>query len=210
MPDSILLSRPCVKCGSTDRKSNGSCRACAKAYDTAYRAANHEKVKAASAVWRLANRDKARARTAAWAASNTERKKATNAVWYASNVERRKATNAVWFKANTERTKATTAAWGKANRELKRIHWQNREAKKRANGGILSKGLSAKLFKLQHGKCACCGLPLGGNFHLDHILPIALGGVNADSNIQLLRSTCNQQKSAKHPIDFMQSRGFLL
>ena len=38
----------------------------------------------------------------------------------------------------------------------------------------------------------------------------ALGGLNADSNMQLLRAECNLQKSAKHPVDFMQSRGFLL
>jgi 5-methylcytosine-specific restriction endonuclease McrA len=51
---------------------------------------------------------------------------------------------------------------------------------------------------------------LGDNYHLDHIVPLAIGGTNTDDNIQLLRQKCNQQKSAKHPIDFMQSRGFLL
>lgn len=88
---------------------------------------------------------------------------------------------------------------------------QNREAKKRANGGVLSKGLAQKLFKLQRGKCACgCKQSIGDNYHLDHIMPIALGGFNTDENIQLLRATCNQEKHAKHPIDFMQSKGFLL
>jgi 5-methylcytosine-specific restriction endonuclease McrA len=45
---------------------------------------------------------------------------------------------------------------------------------------------------------------------MDHIVPLISGGTNTDDNIQLMRSRCNQQKSAKHPIDFMQSRGFLL
>lgn len=35
-------------------------------------------------------------------------------------------------------------------------------------------------------------------------------GTNTDDNIQLLRKLCNLQKSAKHPVDFMQQRGFLL
>lgn len=56
----------------------------------------------------------------------------------------------------------------------------------------------------------CCGLPLGDNYHIDHIMPLALGGSNTDDNIQLLRQRCNNQKCAKHPVDFMQSRGFLL
>lgn len=45
---------------------------------------------------------------------------------------------------------------------------------------------------------------------MDHIVPLALGGSNTDGNIQLLRATCNQQKHAKHPVVFMQERGFLL
>ena len=91
-----------------------------------------------------------------------------------------------------------------------RINCQNRRARKIAVGGKLSKGLTEKLYKLQRGKCACCGKLLGDNYHLDHRMPIALGGANEDWNIQLLRSTCNHEKHAKHPIDFMQERGYLL
>jgi len=36
------------------------------------------------------------------------------------------------------------------------------------------------------------------------------GGSNTDDNMQLLRKLCNLQKHAKHPVDFMQERGFLL
>lgn len=89
-------------------------------------------------------------------------------------------------------------------------HGHNRRARKRSSGGVISPGLARKLFKLQSGKCACCGLSLGGDYHMDHIMPIAMGGPNEDRNIQLLRAACNIQKTAKHPVDFMQSRGFLL
>lgn len=47
-------------------------------------------------------------------------------------------------------------------------------------------------------------------YHVDHIQPLALGGSNDKTNLQLLCPTCNTKKSAKHPIDFMQSRGLLL
>ncbi len=36
------------------------------------------------------------------------------------------------------------------------------------------------------------------------------GGANIDGNIQLLTGLCNRQKHTKHPVDFMQERGFLL
>ena len=111
---------------------------------------------------------------------------------------------------NPAKARAKAAAWQKANPEARRIISQNRRARKLANGGKLSKGLSAKLFKLQKGKCPCCNQPLGDDYHMDHIMPLAKGGANEDLNIQLLRQQCNQQKSAKDPIEFMQSRGKLL
>jgi hypothetical protein len=41
-------------------------------------------------------------------------------------------------------------------------------------------------------------------------MPLAKGGTNTDNNMQLLKATCNQQKHAKDPVEFMQSRGFLI
>lgn len=131
--------------------------------------------------------------------------------WNAANPAKHRAADAKWLAANPGKRQATTAAWAAANPEARRIRCQNRRARKREAGGKLSKGLTDRLFKLQKGKCACgCKQPLGDDYHLDHIMPIILGGVNEDWNIQLLRSLCNQQKHAKHPIDFMQQRGFLL
>lgn len=101
-------------------------------------------------------------------------------------------------------------AWHVKNPDARRLHGQNRRSRLRNSVGMLSIGLGERLFKLQKGKCPCCGLPLGNDYHLDHINPLSLGGSNEDSNIQLLRPICNSKKHAKHPIDFMQSKGFLL
>lgn len=101
--------------------------------------------------------------------------------------------------------------WHKSHPENMRINNHNRRARKRENGGVLSRDIADKLYKLQRGRCACgCGKNLGDDYHLDHIMPIKLGGANKDCNIQLLRPFCNTQKHAKHPIDYMQSKGFLL
>lgn len=127
-----------------------------------------------------------------------------------SNPDRQRENVAAWRMANPDRSRAIDAAWRAANPDKVRIKARNRRAKKRAAGGTLSMGLTKRLFKLQRGKCACCGEPLGASYHLDHIMPLALGGSNTDDNIQLLRAKCNLQKSAKHPVDFMQERGLLL
>lgn len=60
-------------------------------------------------------------------------------------------------------------------------------------------------------RCAVCKASIeGAAYHLDHIKPLARGGGNDPSNLQLLCPPCNLSKSAKDPIDFMQSRGYLL
>ena len=148
----------------------------------AYRAnpENKEKIRESLTKWRVANKDKVRAH---------------NAKRYANN---------------SDKIKERTKAWRKQHPESKKLSEHKRRARIANSGGKLSKGLIEKLMRLQRGKCACCGLPLGESYHLDHIMPLALGGSNTDDNIQLLRGSCNSSKRDKHPVDFMQQRGFLL
>ena len=186
----------CKKCQcETERGGSGRCVPCAKIYMLAWRAKNQEHQKATNAAWYAANPDRA---------------KVLKAEWYANNSDKAKAYASEWSLANSERRKARVKARYLENPEPFLVSNQNRRALRIKNGGELSTGLPSKLFALQRGKCACCGLPLGSNYHMDHIMPLALGGSNTDDNIQLLRQRCNNQKHAKHPIDFMQSRGFLL
>ena len=96
----------------------------------------------------------------------------------------------------------------KALRE--RVKRKHNKARRRGALGRLSIGRERSLYQLQRGKCPICKERLGQNWHLDHIVPIALGGSNTDENVQLLCPTCNLAKNAKHPVEFMQSKGFLL
>lgn len=132
------------------------------------------------------------------------------ATWRLANREKACRASSAWNHANREKVRAFAAKWQKLNLEKRRVMAHNRRARKREAGGVLSQGLAEKLFVLQGGKCPCCKKPLGDGFHLDHIVPLALGGPNINSNMQLLRAKCNLQKNASHPIEFMQSRGFLL
>lgn len=95
-----------------------------------------------------------------------------------------------------------------AHPEWYRVYTENR--RKRESSGELSRDLVARLYKLQGGRCACCRQRLGKGFHLDHIISLSRGGLNVNANIQLLRSQCNSRKGSTDPIDFMQSKGFLL
>lgn len=145
-----------------------------------------------------------------WKKDNSEKVRAGYANYYLNNKKKIGKRTAEYNSKNRNKLRIAAAAARKLNPESSRIKNRNRRARALNAGGVLSKFISVQLFALQRGKCACCGLPLGDNYHLDHIMPLALGGSNTDDNVQLLRQRCNNQKNAKHPVDFMQSRGFLL
>ena len=179
-----------------------------RASNVSYRAANSEKEKERCTAYRVANRDKARAYSSAHYAANSERLNASKALYYAANKEKFRAYYVNCMASNPEKVQKRKAAWHKANLDKARISHQTRRA--RATGGKLSMGIAKKLYELQKGKCPCCKLNLGKDYHLDHIMPLALGGSNTDENIQLLRRKCNLQKGAKHPAVFMRQRGLLI
>lgn len=217
--------KTCIKCGSTEFYAKGGCKPCTKAKAKLWYANNTDRARANVAAYSAAhpgkdladhkaryseNPKKYIALSKVYQIENKSKVYSAHAEWRSKNPEKCKAYQAAYRAENIDVIKAKSAAWAKANPEYTRIRNQNRRARKLENGGVLSKGLAEKLFKLQKGRCTCCGLPLGDNYHLDHVVPLVLGGSNTDDNMQLLRQRCNHQKHAKHPVDFMQERGFLL
>ena len=160
--------------------------------------------------WRAANPERNLANGRRWVSQNKSLVKARQKKWRDANPDKVREHAEKTYLVNREKRRPVTARWAVEHPEKRRIHKQNRRARKLAAGGVLSAGLIDKLFRLQRGKCPCCRLPLGKNFHMDHRIPLAAGGTNTDDNMQLLRSGCNNQKWTKDPIDFMQSKGFLL
>jgi hypothetical protein len=214
--------KTCTTCGETkphseyhsQKKSKdglrSSCKQCRNLKNSEYRKNNPEKVRDSWVSYKEKNTELVKQRLKDWMVANKEKARARSSEWYAANKEKVKAKASLWQKQNKEKVKAMSAAYYAKNPEKFKSASHTRRARKIKAGGKLSKDLPVKLFKLQRGKCACCKKPLGKNYHMDHIIPLALGGANTDDNIQLLRATCNLQKHTKHPIDFMQQRGFLL
>lgn len=186
------------------------CNECSRKRDAEYRAANPDKVRAAVSAWFAANPEKVKKSNATYRSKNKEKVDAYHSAYRAANSERLKSVMTDFRSANPEKIRLYGARYREKNNGKIRIHRQNRRARKKSAYGDISKGLAERLFELQKGKCACCGKSLGDNYHMDHIMPLALGGSNTDDNIQLLTPRCNMQKSAKDPIEFMQQRGFLL
>jgi len=187
-------------------------KAVVRAKQKASRAANPGPHRASSRAYRREHKDEVRIFLKQYRIANAARIKAQLAAKYLANRETHLAKCAANYAANPAPAKARTKAWIAANPDRVRITHINRRAKKKMTGaGKLSRDIAAKLLMLQRGKCAVCSCDLTkAKYHMDHIEPLALGGPHEDSNIQLLCPPCNQAKHAKPPIEFMQSRGFLL
>lgn len=214
---------PCRSCGADDRFPGGRCRECARQYrqknrdeinalKRGYWNREKERLNAERREDRKKNPDKYRVAQRRTYERHKDAILLRSKLYYHATKQERRRTQRAWYVANVEKHRKSGRAWVENNRErrreIARTYSYRRRQTERA--GKLSPGIVAKLVKLQRGKCACCGRPLGSRFHLDHIVPLALGGENADDNVQLLRVKCNLQKGAKHPVEFMQQRGLLL
>jgi 5-methylcytosine-specific restriction endonuclease McrA len=131
-------------------------------------------------------------------------KKIANAAQYrAANQEKLSAYFESHYAANSERIKERIRQYRASNPETLRIQDNNKRARRSLAPGTLSPNLTDLLMAEQGGACAYCDISLDERKHLDHYIPIALGGQNEDWNTQLLCPRCNSKKHAKHPLDFL-------
>lgn len=198
--------KPCRKCGAADRYSDGECRPCARATAKKRYQENKDAELARTKAWREKNPNYGKE----WHLANLEKHQQQCREWHIKNPDKSKSNRIAWKAENKSRIRERERQWRIENPEEAKRRDQNRRALKKANGGKLSKDIVNTLMKLQKGLCACCGKPLGNKYHLDHIMPLALGGANTDDNVQLLLPQCNWSKGGKHPIEYMRAKGKLL
>jgi 5-methylcytosine-specific restriction endonuclease McrA len=150
-------------------------------------------------------------------AGRTECKPCKKAISWASKKKRmerdsayREARNAEiseWKRLNPEKVRAWKAAWRRT--PVARVASRLRERLARPVGRGVARHCRDLLVR-QKWLCAVCAGDLRDGKHLDHIIPIAAGGGSVAGNFQWLCQPCNLAKSARNPIEFMQSRGLLL
>lgn len=160
-----------------------------------------------------ANKEKRLANAKEWVKNNPDKVKACRAKYTEANKERLSNMRMEWRKKNPEKDKLTGIKYFQTPKgiDAKRRHSHIRRARQNNSGGKLSVGIVSKLMALQKSLCVACKCSLTKNkAHLDHIVALSKGGLNVDTNVQLLCATCNIKKRAKHPIDFMQEHGYLL
>lgn len=147
-----------------------------------------------------------RKRSAQWAAKNKDSINARSRIWNFVNAEKKRTTNAAYRAVNQEEINLRRKLKRQVNPNIEKVKAAVRRARKLVTPGKLSKNIVDILLAQQNGCCACCEAPLLSTYHLDHILPLSLGGSNSDDNVQLLLPKCNLQKYNAHPEKFLARR----
>jgi hypothetical protein len=182
-----------------------------KAADKAYRELNRERIAAKKKAWRERNRERRAATDKAYRERNRERRAATDKAWRERNRERMATTVKAWAERNRERIAATNKAWAERNRERKattvkawaernpeRVVENNRRRRCRVrNSSIhLTANENQQLLILERTRQEL-QRETGREYHIDHILPIAHGGIHHPINLRILDGEENLSKYDK-------------
>ena len=103
-----------------------------------------------------------------------------------------------WREANREAALECDRRWREANRDRVRTHYANRRARKRA--AHIETVDYQEIYQRDNWTCQLCGVDLKdrpGEIHVDHIVPLARGGLHYRANLWTTCQTCNLSKGAK-------------
>lgn len=176
-----------------------------------------------AAKWRNNNRDKVRQATKGWYKSASEEVKDRARARGRARHKKRQQEDPSYRAAALLRVKA----WNKKNPEKRRqldiASVNARRARIGGSTGRVAEDDIAKLLLRQHSRCAnvACNFLIGyrqisrsgkivvRKLHRDHVLPLALNGLNVIDNIQLLCQKCNARKHTLTQEEFARRSGVL-
>lgn len=147
-----------------------------------------------------------RVRNSQWAAQNKDSRNASSRKWNASNAEKKRELSQKYRDINKAAINEKRRQQRKTDPTIERLKSATRRARKQGNSSQLSKNIVQLLIAKQNSRCVCCSVPLNNSYHLDHIMPLSLGGTDTDDNMQLLLPRCNLQKYNSTPENFLARR----
>jgi len=147
----------------------------------------------------------------AWKENNREQARRLTREWKAANPN----AGLEWHRTNRGKSRSAVNRYYQKNKpaaiERATLSGRKRRAQKKGSGGTHTAADLAAILKRQNYKCAECGDDLRKvGRHLDHIVPLALGGSNDKGNLQYLCPPHNLSKGAKHPLVYAREQGRLL
>jgi hypothetical protein len=134
-----------------------------------------------------------------------ECKKASTKIYQLANKEIISTKKKQYYKDNKVKILSSVASWQNANREKVNCYIRaNKINRKR----LKSIGMTGKDYRSwverQKKVCYWCEAECCKNFHVDHVMPMALGGRHEAWNLSISCPRCNMLKGAMHPLDWIE------
>ena len=216
----------CVRCGIEQtndqfRMQRAQCRKCQaiqrrtwreankeklRLYDIAYNQTHKEQRHTRNLVYYSAHVDAMRQRARVYCAAHKEERNAYARQWYADNTKWWKERNKAWLAANPDKADHMKQKTNERRRRWEREHPEKaRDKCVRRRARLLAASIIAyvdrnRVWERDGGKCHICGKRCNaGNWHLDHLIPLSLGGTHEYCNVAVSHPACNAARGNKGP-----------
>ena len=162
-----------------------------------------ERIRLYSASYRKSHKKKRGLYNKSYYQDHKEESRFYQAAYYKAHKEGRSLRDSEYYKANKKRILLFTNAYRKAHLS----ECAARESVRRTRINNSTTGDLAQIKEIYRiaaerpkVRCYLCNKLIRlGDRHVDHILPVAKGGLTKPSNLAITCSHCNQSKGAKHP-----------
>lgn len=123
--------------------------------------------------------------------------------YYAEHPEKAKARVSRYRAEHPEEAAERNRRYRAEHPEMRATNSRNYRARKRNALGTHTAADVRAQHERQRGCCYWCRVKvLWRKKHVDHVVPLILGGSNGPENIVITCPTCNLTKNAQHPMDF--------
>lgn len=185
-----------------------------KAYDAEHAAERAEYKKAYMKVYRAEHRDELKAYATrcntAYSATHRAKRREYSKAWYAANHEEQIRRRAERRAGHRDEHRARR----RADYTKNPVYYIENAAKRRAkvanaaceHPACLALGPVELAWQTSDHRCWMCGVTVsigrGGNLHMDHVVPIARGGLHCAENLRPACGPCNRRKGSKTSAEF--------
>lgn len=138
-------------------------------------------------------------------ARHPDRCRASRRASYAKNPNVELTSSKIWKQNNLARTNKNRRVAYAKNIHTERAFAKAKQAARRAgDGNVFTDDDVHLIWELQEGLCFYCNGETNSRVeHVDHFVPLVLGGSNARFNIVVACQACNCRKGGKPPLEFM-------
>lgn len=206
-----FTGKPCKRGHVCERRTVSSvCLGCENLFESERHQRNKDnpvrkaQQKAATRSWVIRNPAKVSARNKRYRQKNPATINRINSEWARKNPDKVLRYARKKRKNNPETGRAAERKWRALNPEYAIARAQKRRERVRANGGTVSAREIADILRRQNNLCASCGA--SGKLHLDHIMPLKLGGRHEARNLDFKCVPCNLSKASKSPEEWANYR----